>query len=126
MQMRLNQLGIFLIGATGMGLFVVELELDRTFSPRAPALYSSIVQNLRVIDSQERQWATEREKHSGDTPSPDDLAPYFQNGNFPPSVFGETYQINPVGQQPTATVHSRLSMGKMTIEAGGVITIPDK
>ena len=124
MQKRLTQLGIFLIAATGVGLFVVELQLDRAFSPRRATPSIIIVQNLRAMDSQKQQWATELGKHLGDIPSPDDLAPYFQNGNFPPSVVGETYQINPVGQQPTATVHSRLSMGKMTIEAGGTITIP--
>ncbi len=52
--------------------------------------------------------------------------PYFQNGRFPPAVLGETYHINPVGQPPTATTPTRIKMSTATIEADGVITIPDK
>ena len=69
----------------------------------ATARYNSIVQNLRVIDNQKQMWAAEHKKGDNDTPSEADLAPYFQNGKFPPPVVGETYNINPVGQQPTAT-----------------------
>ena len=92
----------------------------------ATARYSSIVQNLRVIDNQKQMWAAENKKGDNDTPSEQDLSAYFQNGKFPASVIGETYNINPVGQQPTATTPSRLKMAKMTIEAGSTITIPDK
>lgn len=84
-----------------------------------------IVHNLRVIDSQKHAWADERKKGDNNTPSEADLSPYFQNGKFPPAVIGETYHINPVGQRPTATTPSRLRWGKLTIEAGSVITIPD-
>ena len=92
----------------------------------ATARYNSIVQNLRVIDNQKQMWAAEHKKGDNDTPSEADLAPYFQNGKFPPPVVGETYNINPVGQQPTATTPSRIKMSSMTIEAGGTVTIPDK
>jgi prepilin-type N-terminal cleavage/methylation domain-containing protein len=92
----------------------------------ATARYNSIIQNLRVIDNQKQLWAAEHKKGDNETPTETDLSPYFQNGKFPPAVVGETYNINPVGQQPTATTPSRLKMSKMTIEAGAVITIPDK
>jgi prepilin-type N-terminal cleavage/methylation domain-containing protein len=92
----------------------------------ATARYNSIIQNLRVIDNQKQLWAAEHKKGDNETPTETDLSPYFQNGKFPPAVIGETYNINPVGQQPTATTPSRLKMPKLTVEAGGVITIPDK
>lgn len=92
----------------------------------ATARYNSIIQNLRVIDNQKQMWAAEHKKGDNDTPTQDDLAGYFQNGKFPASVIGEVYNINPVGQQPTATTPSRLKMASMTIEAGSTITIPDK
>lgn len=92
----------------------------------ATARYNVIIQNLRVIDNQKQMWAAEHKKGDNETPSEQDLAPYFQNGKFPPSAVNETYNINPVGQQPTATTPSRLKMSKMTIEAGSTITIPDK
>ena len=91
--------------------------------PTSPA--NVIIQNLRVIDSQKHAWADEQKKGDNDIPSEADLSPYFQNGKFPPAVIGETYNINPVGQQPTATTPKRLKNGKLTIEAGSVITIPD-
>ena len=92
----------------------------------ATARYNSIIQNLRVIDNQKQLWAAEHKKGDNETPTETDLAPYFQNGKFPPAVINEAYNINPVGQQPTATTPSRLKMPKLTVEAGGVITIPDK
>ena len=92
----------------------------------ATARLGSIVQNLRVIDNQKQLWAAEHKKGDNDTPSEQDLSPYFQNGKFPVAVVGETYNINPVGQQPTATTPSRIKTPKLTIKAGGVVTIPDK
>lgn len=106
-----------------MLLFLGEWLIPPSYISRPPAHWI-IVPNLRVIDNQKRIWAAEHQKHNGDTPTPEDLAPYFQGGKFPQPVIGETYHINRVGLQPTATAHSRLKMGKMTIEAGGTIIIP--
>ncbi len=92
----------------------------------ASSRYSAIINNLRVIDNQKQLWAADQKKGDNDTPSESDLAPYFANGKFPPSVMGETYNINNVGTQPTATISSRLKMPKQTIEAGGTISLPDK
>ena len=121
------EFGIFLITsalillALGLGFSWFVQRLRSVTSP-----VNVIVHNLRVIDSQKHAWADEHKKGDNDTPSEADLSPYFQNGKFPPAVIGETYNINPVGRQPTATTPSRLKMAKMTIEAGSVITIPDK
>lgn len=92
----------------------------------ATSRYNAIINNLRVIDNQKQLWAAEQKKGDNDTPSQDELAPYFGSGKFPASVMGETYNINNVGTQPTATVPSRLKMPKQTIEAGGTIALPDK
>jgi prepilin-type N-terminal cleavage/methylation domain-containing protein len=92
----------------------------------ATSRYGAIISNLRVIDNQKQLWAADNKKGDNDTPSEADLAPYFQNGRFPATVMGETYNINNVGTQPTATIPSRLKMAKMTIEAGGTVALPDK
>jgi len=92
----------------------------------ASSRYSAIINNLRVIDNQKQLWAADQKKGDNDTPSETDLAPYFSNGRFPPSVMGETYNLNNVGTQPTATISSRLKMPKMTIEAGGIVSLTDK
>ena len=92
----------------------------------ATSRYGAIINNLRVIDNQKQLWAADQKKGDNDTPSEADLAPYFSDGRFPTSVMGETYNINNVGTQPTATIPSRLKMPKMTIEAGGTVALPDK
>jgi hypothetical protein len=67
----------------------------------------------------------ENKKGDNDTPAESDLAPYFNSGKFPTSVMGETYNINPCGQNPTATLPSRLKMAKRAIEAGGQVTLEE-
>jgi type IV pilus assembly protein PilA len=91
----------------------------------ATARFNAIINNLRVIQNQKALWAAENKKGDNDTPSEADLAPYFNTGKFPTSVMGETYNVNPVGQNPTATLPSRLKMAKRTIEAGGQVTLEE-
>lgn len=92
----------------------------------ATSRYSAILNNLKVIDQMKQLWAADHKKGDSDTPSQEDITPYFNHEQFPVSVMGETYNINPVGTLPTATIPSRLKMPKMTIEAGGTISLPDK
>ncbi|MEN9675312.1 MAG: hypothetical protein RIS76_1208 [Verrucomicrobiota bacterium] len=92
----------------------------------ATSRYNAIINNLRVIDNQKQLWAADQKKGDNDEPSQTELAPYFGGGRFPASVMGETYNINVVGTQPTATIGSRLKMPKQTIEAGGTISMPEK
>jgi hypothetical protein len=63
------------------------------------------INNLRMIDTAKQDWASEHKKSPGDTPSPQDLAPYLQRG-FGSLVCpaGGTYSINPVDQNPTCSV----------------------
>lgn len=106
-----------------LGLFAL-VAIPQTGS-RPTSTYQEIVNNLRVIDNQKQLWAATWKKGDNDTPSTADLAPYFSNGRFPTSVMGETYNINNVGTQPTATVPSRLETPQMTIEAGGTVALPN-
>jgi hypothetical protein len=128
---RPNRIGRGWRLAIGFGMAVLALGLFGLFAipqvgPRPPSTYSLIVNNLRVIDNQKQLWAAEQKKGDHDTPSETDLAPYFSNGRFPASIIGETYIINNVRTQPTATIPSRLTTPKMTIEAGGTVALPDK
>lgn len=91
----------------------------------ATARYNAIINNLRVIQNQKQLWAAQEKKGDNDTPSEADLAPYFNTGKFPTAVMGETYNINPVGQNPTATLANRLKMAKKVIEAGGQVTLEE-
>ncbi|MBL9176322.1 MAG: hypothetical protein JNL10_22455 [Verrucomicrobiales bacterium] len=113
------------IGVTllSVGLLCAVAIPDFSSRPRSP--YNAIVNNLRVIDNQKQLWAADCKKSDDDTPSADDLAPYFGDGRFPKSVLGETYNINNVRTRPTATLRSRLNTPRMTIEAGSTVAIPD-
>jgi prepilin-type N-terminal cleavage/methylation domain-containing protein len=87
------------------------------------ARYHTILANLRTIDLTKSQWAAETRKGEGDTPSADDLAPFFNNGQFPVPVVRESYNINPIGTRPTATSAVRFS-APIPIEPGGTIAMP--
>lgn len=89
------------------------------------ARHTSIVNNLRVIQNQKQLWAAQEKKGDNDTPTEADLAPYFNTGKFPSAVVGETYNINPVGQSPTATLASRLKLAKKVFEAGSQVTLDE-
>jgi prepilin-type N-terminal cleavage/methylation domain-containing protein len=84
--------------------------------------YNTIVANLRTIDMVKTQWAAENKKGDADVPTEQDLAPYFSGQRFPVSVVGETYNINNVGQAPTATIPVKLR----DIQAGGTMGMPEK
>ena len=79
-----------------------------------------ILRNLRDIDQKKQMWAAAHQNNAGDAPSAADLAPYFASRQFPPSVAGETYRINPLGEPPTATPPAGLNMGATTL------TIPEQ
>ena len=115
--------GFLLLAVLGLLLMVV---IPMTDGALATARYNEIIQTLRVIENQKQLWASVNKKSDNDMPRISDLVSYFQNGLFPPSVIGETYNTNPVGKPPTATLPTRLRIPKGIIEAGGVITIPDK
>lgn len=78
-----------------------------------------IEQNLRKINAAKSLWALENNKSSAETPSPDDLKAL---DGWPKSLAGETYNINPVGTPPTATLSGKLG----TNAANSVISLPDE
>lgn len=76
-----------------------------------------IENNLRKIDAAKNMWALENNKGNGETPSADDLKPY---DGWPRAIAGESYNINPVGSSPTATLTGKL----WTNSANSVISLP--
>lgn len=115
----------FRIGMTFLAVGLLYAVVFPDARSRAPSPYSTIVNNLRVIDNQKQLWAATWKKADDDTPSEADLVPYFGDGRFPKSVLGETYNINNVRTRPTATLRSRLKTPGMTLEAGSTVAIPD-
>jgi hypothetical protein len=63
--------------------------------------------NLRLIDSAKQQWALENNKQNNDTPTEQDLAPYFGFGptaKFPTCPEGGKYIIGTVAEKPRCTI----------------------
>lgn len=78
-----------------------------------------IENNLRKIDAAKNLWALENNKGSGETPSSDELKNY---DGWPKSIANETYNINPVGTPPTATLVGKLG----TNVANSTISLPQE
>lgn len=83
---------------------------------RERAQLKMIEQNLRKIDAAKNLWALENNKGSGETPTPEELKIY---DGWPRAIAGESYNINPVGSPPTATLSGKLG----TNSANSVITL---
>ena len=63
--------------------------------------------NLRLIDSAKQEWALENHKQNSDTPTEQDLAPYFGAGasaKFPVCPQGGKYIIGAIGDKPTCSI----------------------
>jgi general secretion pathway protein G len=72
---------------------------------RQVSMQNACINNLRVIDGAKNQWALEKDKKEGDTPTATDLDPYIKGGfNSLHCPAEGQYSINPVGQPPTCTV----------------------
>lgn len=59
--------------------------------------------NLRHIDQAKKSWAQKDGKAPSDTPSADDLEPFFRRG-MPVCPGGGTYAIGKVEEQPQCSV----------------------
>jgi hypothetical protein len=75
-------------------------------APQRSAQDSCII-NLRLIDSAKGEWALENNKKNSDTPTEQDLAPYFGAGptaKFPVCPAGGKYIIGAIGEKPRCTI----------------------
>lgn len=63
------------------------------------------INNLRIFDAAENQWAMENHKTTNDVPTLADLQPYMRNDpNTANCPAGGTYTIGHVGQEPTCSI----------------------
>jgi hypothetical protein len=74
-----------------------------------PSLHkqNACINNLRLIDSSKQQWALENRKQITDTPTWEDLRPYFgrgPNGELPVCPGGGAYTVNTIGERPVCSI----------------------
>ena len=89
---------------------------------RDTSQFNTIISNLRIIESTKDQWAIEQKQRNGAQPLDTDLAPYLRNFTMPKLVLGETYNINPIGTLPTATIPATVRLG--TYPPGATVNMP--
>ena len=87
------------------------ISTPRFVKARDTSQLNAIINNLRIIEESKDAWALETKTGTGATPTFADLTDFFKGNTVPASVVGETYNINPVGTFPTATL--RTSLGSL-------------
>ncbi|MEI8345085.1 MAG: type II secretion system protein [Candidatus Omnitrophota bacterium] len=70
---------------------------------RTQARKSTCINNLRLIDAAEEQYALENNKDSTVTPLNVDLTPYLKNNAWPVCPSAGAYVIQPIGTKPTCS-----------------------
>lgn len=61
-----------------------------------------IKSNLRLIDTAKMSWALDNKKNQGDVPTEAEIASYLKGSKMPSPAAGETYHIQPIGEEPYA------------------------
>jgi prepilin-type N-terminal cleavage/methylation domain-containing protein len=70
---------------------------------RETAQLNSILNNLRLIEGAKDQWALENKKTTGATVTSTSLEVYLRNNEWVQQLANETYNINAIGTQASAT-----------------------
>ena len=96
------------------------ISTPRMVKARDTSQLNAIINNLRIIEQSKDAWALENKQGNGALPTYTDLVEFFENSVFPKSVRDETYNINAVGTNATAT----LIMSLGSIPPGGDVTLP--
>jgi hypothetical protein len=71
---------------------------------RDTSMQNACINNLRQIDAAKNEWALEKGKQPGDTPTQQDLKPFFKNGTFPACPAGGIYTIGAISNAPTCSI----------------------
>jgi hypothetical protein len=91
-------------GVVGIALIgmLAAIAIPNFVKARTTAQMNACINNLRQIDGAKHAWALEQKKNAGDAVTAADISPFL-----PPSGLtcpgGGTYQINPVGEDPTCS-----------------------
>ena len=68
------------------------------------AAVGTCINNLRQLDGAKQQWALEHQKGPDAVPLPQEIVPYFPNGQMPQCPVGGRYILNAVNKAPTCSI----------------------
>jgi hypothetical protein len=90
----------------------LQAETQRRQAIESVQRMNACINNLRLIDAAKQQWALENKKQAADTPTMDDLRPYFGGGpnntNVPTCPDGGVYTVGTVGEKPACGIQSHV------------------
>ncbi len=95
-----------LLPAVAVPAVIAGVAIPNFVKARTTAQKFACATNLRMIQTAKQQWALQYGKSDTDTPTWADLQP-FLGDKIPKCPAGGEYTLNPVGQQPTCSVHGR-------------------
>jgi hypothetical protein len=92
----------------GMSIFLVPMMLaiaiPNFIKARDTSMQNACINHLRQIDGAKNEWALEKGKTPGDTPTESDLLPYLNNQQMPKCPAGGVYIIGAVSNAPTCSI----------------------
>ena len=109
LQGRGKALAGLILGYTSILVFCVMMmivSMNNTFSE---ARTKACISNLRAIDTAKEQWANEKKKAVGVTPTWDDLKPYLRDQHEPYCPMDGQYTVNALGTKPACTLPGHLA-----------------
>lgn len=83
--------------------FLAGLAIPGFMKVRSNSQRARCLDNLRQISGYKDAWAVENFKNNGDAVSTGDITPFFKRG-FPTCPGGGTYDLRPVGENPTCSL----------------------
>ena len=92
------------VAIIGMGAAIA---IPNFVAARSTSQQNACINNLRLIDAAKQQWALEHKKQKTDTPTMEELRPYFGQGPnaiAPACPDGGVYMIGSLGEKPTCSV----------------------
>jgi hypothetical protein len=101
MAKRLKMLAVIVL--TLILLLVGIIGIQMYLGPHYKSAANSCINNLRQIDAAKQQWGLEHHASATNTPSWDDLRPYFAHEHIPICGHGGAYTIGRIDQVPTCS-----------------------
>ena len=96
------------VGCTFVTIFMAGLlaaiAIPNFVKARDVSMQNACINNLRQIEAAKNQWALEHNKQATDTPTENDLTPYFKNHQFPQCPAGGVYKIGQDSDTPTCSI----------------------
>ena len=98
----------YVFGTISMIGLMAAIAIPNYVKARETVQQNGCINNLRQIETAKNQWALENHKQANDTPTENDLLPYFKNHQFPQCPAGGVYTIGQDFDAPTCSITNHI------------------